>query len=80
MSSTSRDLISRHRWACYISNVNASPQSADIVPILPQVLTPAESRPYLRYIARQPILDREQNTYGYELLFRSGPDNFLPVQ
>ncbi len=32
---------------------------------------------YLRYIARQPILDREQNTYGYELLFRSGPENFF---
>jgi len=31
----------------------------------------------LRYIARQPILDREQNTYGYELLFRSGPENFF---
>ncbi len=25
----------------------------------------------MRYLARQPILDREQNTYGYELLFRS---------
>ena len=30
-----------------------------------------------RYIARQPILDREQNTHGYELLFRSGPENFF---
>jgi len=29
----------------------------------------------LRYIARQPILNREQNTHGYELLFRSGPEN-----
>jgi EAL and modified HD-GYP domain-containing signal transduction protein len=32
---------------------------------------------YTRYIARQPILDREQNTHGYELLFRSGPENFF---
>lgn len=34
-------------------------------------------RSYTRYIARQPILNRNQNTHGYELLFRSGPDNFF---
>lgn len=28
------------------------------------------------YLARQPILDRQQNVYGYELLFRSGLQNF----
>lgn len=28
-------------------------------------------------MARQPILNREQNTHGYELLSRSGPDNFF---
>jgi c-di-GMP-related signal transduction protein len=33
--------------------------------------------PYMRYLARQPILDREQNTHGYELLFRSGPENLF---
>ncbi len=27
------------------------------------------------YSARQPILDRNQQVYGYELLFRSGPEN-----
>jgi EAL and modified HD-GYP domain-containing signal transduction protein len=27
------------------------------------------------YAARQPILDRQANVYGYELLFRSGPEN-----
>jgi EAL and modified HD-GYP domain-containing signal transduction protein len=32
---------------------------------------------YTRYIARQPILDRDQNTHGYELLFRAGPENFF---
>ena len=26
----------------------------------------------IRFIARQPILDRKQQIYGYELLFRSG--------
>lgn len=32
---------------------------------------------YARYVARQPILDREQRTYAYELLFRSGPEDFF---
>jgi EAL and modified HD-GYP domain-containing signal transduction protein len=30
------------------------------------------------YVARQPILDKRLNTFGYELLFRGGPDNFFP--
>ena len=29
------------------------------------------------FIARQPILDRQRNVVGYELLFRSGADNFF---
>jgi EAL and modified HD-GYP domain-containing signal transduction protein len=31
--------------------------------------------PSLRFVARQPILDRDQNLYAYELLFRDGIDN-----
>lgn len=30
------------------------------------------------YIARQPILNSEQKTVGYELLFRDGPNNTFP--
>ncbi|MGV2986988.1 EAL and HDOD domain-containing protein [Vibrio sp. E150_011] len=30
------------------------------------------------YIARQPILDNQQKTIGYELLFRDGPNNTFP--
>ena len=30
------------------------------------------------YIARQPILDIQQKTVGYELLFRDGPNNTFP--
>lgn len=30
------------------------------------------------YIARQPILDKNKNTLGYELLFRDGPKNTFP--
>ena len=26
----------------------------------------------LKYVARQPILDREEQVFGYELLFRDG--------
>jgi c-di-GMP-related signal transduction protein len=29
------------------------------------------------YVARQPIFDRERKVYAYELLFRSGPENFF---
>ena len=30
------------------------------------------------YVARQPILDRDKKTIGYELLFRDGPKNTFP--
>jgi len=30
-----------------------------------------------QFIARQPIFDRKRNVLGYEILFRSGPDNFF---
>jgi c-di-GMP-related signal transduction protein len=29
----------------------------------------------LRYVARQPIVDKEENVFGYELLFRDGLEN-----
>ncbi|RMF93553.1 MAG: HDOD domain-containing protein [Nitrospinota bacterium] len=29
------------------------------------------------FVARQPIFDRQQRVYAYELLFRSGPENFF---
>lgn len=34
----------------------------------------ADARP-LRYVARQPIFDREERVFGYELLFRDGLEN-----
>ncbi|MFH1490908.1 MAG: HDOD domain-containing protein, partial [Pseudomonadota bacterium] len=30
------------------------------------------------YVARQPIFDKDQHIFGYELLFRGGMDNFFP--
>jgi c-di-GMP-related signal transduction protein len=33
-----------------------------------------------RYLARQPIFDRQDSVLGYELLFRSGLDNFFAQQ
>jgi EAL and modified HD-GYP domain-containing signal transduction protein len=36
---------------------------------------PAKSVKPLRYVARQPIFDREENVFGYELLFRDGLEN-----
>lgn len=34
----------------------------------------ADTRP-LRYVARQPIFDRDEKVFGYELLFRDGLEN-----
>lgn len=31
----------------------------------------------INYVARQPIFDREQKVFAYELLYRSGSDNFF---
>jgi c-di-GMP-related signal transduction protein len=33
------------------------------------------SDPNLRYVARQPIFDRDEKVFGYELLFRDGMEN-----
>ncbi|MFZ0560481.1 MAG: HDOD domain-containing protein [Terriglobales bacterium] len=37
----------------------------------------ALSLPGQRFVARQPIFDREQNVFGYELLFRNGVEDFF---
>jgi c-di-GMP-related signal transduction protein len=37
----------------------------------------ALSRPGQRFVARQPILDRTQNLFGYELLFRNGVEDYF---
>jgi hypothetical protein len=39
---------------------------------------PADASDPMLYCARQPILDREQRVFGYELLFRDGPENRFP--
>jgi c-di-GMP-related signal transduction protein len=36
-----------------------------------------ESAPLDSFLARQPVLDRQLQVYGYELLFRDGPENFF---
>ncbi len=54
----------------YVTNVSAGQGQG-------QGTAPArvkEVRP-LRYVARQPIFDREENVFGYELLFRDGLEN-----
>jgi len=50
--------------------MSLAPQSVQGTPSPVQMLTTGETR----FIARQPILDRKQKVYGYELLFRSGAD------
>jgi len=57
--------------------VSASPQPGLVISPPPSISQPDFCT---RYIARQPILNREQNTHGYELLFRSGPENFFRAE
>lgn len=57
--------------------MNASSQPASVSSIPPVPIGNADVNACTRYIARQPILNREQGTHGYELLFRSGPESFF---
>lgn len=57
--------------------MSTSPQPGTVELSPPPSFVSVDAKSYTRYIARQPILDREQNTHAYELLFRSGPDNFF---
>lgn len=57
--------------------MSASPRTDSDFPSLPPAPIGIGAQSFTRYVARQPILDREQNTHGYELLFRSGPENFF---
>lgn len=41
----------------------------------PLPASPHAASPPTRFIARQPIFDRQERVYGYELLFRSGLEN-----
>jgi EAL and modified HD-GYP domain-containing signal transduction protein len=38
---------------------------------------PSPNSPSARYVARQPILTREEQVFGYELLFRDGVENYF---
>jgi EAL and modified HD-GYP domain-containing signal transduction protein len=40
-------------------------------------IDPATHPPGTRYLARQPILDIHENIFGYELLFRGGPETLF---
>src|SRR5438067_9678540 len=39
---------------------------------------PQEHAPIELFVARQPIFDGQGEVFGYELLFRNGPENFFP--
>jgi EAL and modified HD-GYP domain-containing signal transduction protein len=39
-----------------------------------RVEAPAETSGGLRYVARQPIMDKRGSVHAYELLFRAGPE------
>jgi c-di-GMP-related signal transduction protein len=41
----------------------------------PRIVAALQPPPGLRFVARQPILDRAEQVYGYEILFRDGLEN-----
>jgi c-di-GMP-related signal transduction protein len=43
----------------------------------PTVSGPSAPKPNARFVARQPILTREEKVFGYELLFRNGVDEYF---
>jgi len=43
----------------------------------PTVAGPSAPKPNARFVARQPILTREEDVFGYELLFRNGVDDYF---
>jgi len=70
----------RNRWRRSLS-LQAFPFAADRNNVsnisAGQAVAPARVRDLtpLRYVARQPIVDREEKVFGYELLFRDGLEN-----
>ena len=60
--------------------------SADVTKVKPVTATTATSDatplplPGQRFIARQPIFDRHQKVFGYELLFRNGLENVFSAE
>ena len=51
-----------------IAPANAPPMPREVVLVPSRRTNPI-------YVARQPILDRDSNVAGYELLFRNSPEN-----
>jgi c-di-GMP-related signal transduction protein len=54
-----------------IEHVQPSP-AKEILSTAPVLALPGQ-----RFVARQPILDRTQNVFGYEILFRNGVEDFF---
>jgi c-di-GMP-related signal transduction protein len=46
-------------------------------PLAPESIPEEPISQRTRYLARQPILDAHENVYGYELLFRGGPETLF---
>jgi EAL and modified HD-GYP domain-containing signal transduction protein len=54
-----------------------SNQCADRERVKPAPAKEALALPGQRFVARQPILDRTQNVFGYEILFRNGVEDYF---
>ena len=43
----------------------------------PTIAAPSAPKPNARFVARQPVLTRDEKVFGYELLFRNGVDEYF---
>ena len=75
---TSEQILTLSRWLPYLHAFRSAADREDVENIS-SGLAAARARvgqlKPMRYVARQPIFDREENVFGYELLFRDGLEN-----
>ncbi len=67
-------MVARRRWPLKPFSATADSQDVSASSTL---ATPGAPKQDFRFVARQPILNREQQVFGYELLFRDGIENFF---
>jgi len=60
-----------------LSNICADKGVVGTSPQIKKAPEAASVKPPAKFVARQPILTREEQVFGYELLFRDGVENYF---
>ena len=64
-------------WGSTPSGTNLFSGFADKLSVADPTAGPPVPKPNAHFVARQPILTREESVFGYELLFRNGVDDYF---